>query len=93
MTRSDKWKLALPTVGVITLAFACGAFVGSYKDAAAMYINRPEYNQHVADYQIRMLRDSLTRAAQYSDEVKRLERIERIVYKMACHDFPTECDD
>lgn len=92
MTRADKWRLVLPSVGIVTIVFACGVFVGNYKEAAAQYVQRPEFNQHIAEYQIRMLRDSLTRSAQYVDEVKRLDRIERIVYKMACHDFPTECE-
>lgn len=91
MTGGEKWKLVVPSVGIVTIVFACGVFVGNYKEAQAMYILRPEFNQHVAEYQIRMLRDSLTRSAQYADEVKRLDRLERITYKVACHFMPTEC--
>lgn len=92
MTGVEKWRLVVPSVGIVTIVFACGVFVGNYKEASAQYLMRPEFNQHVAEEQIRLLRDSLTHAAQYTDEVKRLDRIERIVFKMACHDFPTECE-
>lgn len=91
MTGGEKWKLVVPSVGIVTIVFACGVFVGNYKESAALYITRPEFNQHVAENQIRLLRDSLTRAAQYTDEVKRLDRLERITYKVACHFIPTEC--
>lgn len=93
MTRTTKWfTVPALSIGALGIAFSAGIFVDHTAVAQAQYVPRPEYTKDQNDLHLRQLRDSLTQVAQHTEEVVRLDRIERVLYKMACKQFPTECD-
>lgn len=93
MTRTIKW-FTLPAIslGALSLAFSAGVFVDHTAVSQAQFVTRQEYTKDLTDARIRFLTDSMRQDALHDAQIQRLSRIERIVLKMACHDFPTECD-
>lgn len=93
MTRTIQW-FTLPAVSLaaLSLAFSAGVFVDHASVSQAQFVTRTEYTKDSTDVRIRFLTDSLRQEALHDAQVMRLARIERIVLKMACHDFPTECE-
>ena len=93
MTRTIKW-FTLPAVSLaaLSLAFSAGVFVDHATVSQAQFVTRTEYTKDQNLARIQFLTDSLRQDALHDAQILRLARIERIVLKMACHDFPTECE-
>lgn len=93
MTRTTRWfTLPAISIGGLSIAFAAGAFVDHATVAQAQFVTRQEYTKDFNEVRLRFLADSLNAEAKHDAAILRLARIERIVLRMACHDFPTECE-
>lgn len=92
MTRATKLVTVPLSVATATAIFSAGVAVGHVREMQAQFVTRPEYATDRNALQMRMLRDSLVEDARHAGELQRLDRIERVVLKIACHDFPSECE-
>lgn len=100
MTRVTKFVgLPVLSVAAVSAIFGAGLSVGRAIEVQAMYVTRPEYTKDQIALQRRQLSDSLTLELTKQIIFARLEqqsteqaRANRVLYRVACHLYPSECD-
>lgn len=100
MTRGIKF-VGIPflSLAAVSAIFGAGLSVGHAIEVQAMYITRPEYTKDQSALQRRQLADSLTLELTKQLIFTRLEqqsteqaRANRVLYRVACRLYPTECE-
>lgn len=100
MTHPPRWfTVPALSIGALGIAFSAGIFVDHTTVAQAQFVPRSEYTKDQNALQVRQLSDSLTLELTKQLIFARLEqqsteqaRANRVLYRVACHLYPTECD-
>lgn len=99
MTPRTKWVTIPLSFTAATAILSAGIAIGHALEVQAQFVTRAEYTENRNDVQTRFLKDSLTLVILKSEMLTRLDqqaveqqRTNRILYRVACKLYPSECD-